>query len=418
MERIRKDKFLGFIFGLAVTLLFLAEGATHLNSACNLTHETPRRKALKMRCAAHQNSACYLHLPGPITMTVDVHEYEACSTLPNFTSYLSATLTNVPSGSSVPAGTYDVFCADLTGDILDNPLFGAVVYQIQLFSSLNPSLLPSLEKVTSLYTGNTYTIPWEKINYILNKYPLPQNSWLDLQAAIWSLVHGCAPQSNETFFDCHPERSAPYYFPYGSSGAGPYGCPPNGLVDKIKVQMIVQDANENGDRFTPGHDDFFALIVQVQTCSGAISTYCDAPKQILLIPYLCDGGCTLTPGYWKTHSKYGPAPYDDLWALIGEDTPFFLSGQSWYQVLWTSPKGGNAYYILAHHYIAATLNILNGTSSSDQVNEALDWAEKSFFNTYKPSSKLNATVRQQALGYADLLDQYNNGGIGPGHCSE
>jgi hypothetical protein len=130
------------------------------------------------------------------------------------------------------------------------------------------------------------------------------------------------------------------------------------------------------------------------------------------------GGCTLTFGYWKTHSKYGPAPYDDLWAFIGEDTPFFLSGKSWYQVLWNSPKGGNAYYILAHQYIAATLNTLNKTSSTQQVNEALAWAKESFFNNYTPSLNLTSNVRNQALFYADLLDQYNNGLIGPGHCSE
>jgi hypothetical protein len=398
MKNVSKDTLSGFIFGLAAILLLLAGGAAHANSSCNL------------------------NLPGPITMTVDVHEYEACITFPNFTSYLSATLTNVPSGSSVPAGTYDGFCADLTGDILDNPLFGQVVYQIQLFSSLDPSLPLSLEQVTSLYTGITYTIPWDKINYILNKYPTPQNSWIDVQAAIWTLVHGCTPQSDGQLFDCPPERSGtdPYnpYFPFGNSGNGPYGCPPDGIVNKIQVQIIVQDAMVHGIGFTPGPGQVFALIVQVQTCSGAIRTYCDAPKQVVFIPSHCGGGCTLTPGYWKTHSKYGPAPYDDLWAFIGEDTPFFLTGQSWYQVLWTSPKGGNAYYILAHHYIAATLNILHGASSTEQVNEALAWAGENFFNTYTPSSKLSTKVRQQALGYADLLDQYNNGYVGPGHCSE
>ena len=131
----------------------------------------------------------------------------------------------------------------------------------------------------------------------------------------------------------------------------------------------------------------------------------------------CPGGCTLTPGYWKTHSRYGPAPYDDTWALIGEDTPFFLSGQSWYQVLWTPPAGGNAYYILAHQYIAAKLNILNGAASTSQVDAALAWAT-SFFNTYKPTDKLSRTVRADAIYYAGLLDSYNNGDIGPGHCSE
>ncbi len=28
-------------------------------------------------------------------------------------------------------------------------------------------------------------------------------------------------------------------------------------------------------------------------------------------------GCTLTQGYWKTHSSHGPAPYDDGWLKIG-----------------------------------------------------------------------------------------------------
>jgi len=131
----------------------------------------------------------------------------------------------------------------------------------------------------------------------------------------------------------------------------------------------------------------------------------------------CAKGCTLTPGYWKTHSSYGPAPYDDTWAKIGENSTFFLSGQSYYKVLWTPSAGGNAYYILARAYIAASLNILNGASAPSQVTAALDWAE-TFFGTYTPTSTLSRSVRSQALSYASLLDSYNNGYIGPGHCSE
>lgn len=131
----------------------------------------------------------------------------------------------------------------------------------------------------------------------------------------------------------------------------------------------------------------------------------------------CDFGCTLTPGYWKTHLEFGPAPYDDTWAqlLNGASTPFFLSGQTYYGVLWTPPRG-NAYYILAHHYIAAELNILNGAWSTPEVDAAMAWAE-TFFNTYTPESKLTKSERSQVLYYADILDQYNNGDIGPGHCT-
>jgi hypothetical protein len=129
------------------------------------------------------------------------------------------------------------------------------------------------------------------------------------------------------------------------------------------------------------------------------------------------GGCTLTQGYWKTHSKYGPAPYDDTWAMIGEDTKFFLINQTYYQVMWTSPIGGNAYYILAHQYIAAKLNIYNGAWAPSSVTDAIAWAE-TFFNTYKPADKLSKTVRAEAIYYAGVLAKFNEGYIGPGHCSE
>lgn len=128
------------------------------------------------------------------------------------------------------------------------------------------------------------------------------------------------------------------------------------------------------------------------------------------------GGCTLTQGYWKTHSIYGPAPYDDTWALIGENTPFYSSGKSYYQVLWTAPAG-QVYYNLAHQYIAAKLNILNGAASTPAVDTALAWAQ-TFFGTHTPGDNLPRPVRQQVLANASLLDQYNSGLIGPGHCNE
>jgi hypothetical protein len=134
-------------------------------------------------------------------------------------------------------------------------------------------------------------------------------------------------------------------------------------------------------------------------------------------------GCTLTQGYWKTHSRYGPVPakkQDDAWNLVmpsGPDSPFFLlAPTTWYQVFWTAPQG-NVYYNLAHQYMAARLNILNQASSTAAVNEAITWAEQ-FFNQYLPTSTLSNALRNQARNYATTLDNYNNGLIGPGHCSE
>lgn len=154
------------------------------------------------------------------------------------------------------------------------------------------------------------------------------------------------------------------------------------------------------------HDNTATIRETGQSDDASVTVTCTPPSQ----------GCTATLGYWKTHSKYGPAgPRDATWDLVGEDTAFFLSGKSWYQLFWTNPKGGNAYVILAHQYMAARLNILSGAASTPAVNAALAWAT-AFFSTYRLSSSLSASVRSQAIAYAGLLDSYNNGVIGPGHC--
>lgn len=135
----------------------------------------------------------------------------------------------------------------------------------------------------------------------------------------------------------------------------------------------------------------------------------------------CEEGCTLTQGYWKTHSDYGPAKKSDpTWDLLpgglGPDTVFFLSGQTWYEVFWTSPKKGNAYYILAHQYMAAKLNILSGASSTAAVDAAITWAE-TFFSTYTPTN-WPAGLKTTIVQNAGILGDYNEGTIGPGHCDE
>lgn len=131
------------------------------------------------------------------------------------------------------------------------------------------------------------------------------------------------------------------------------------------------------------------------------------------------GGCTLTQGYWRTHSNEGPASYNDTWALIepnGEDTPFFQSGQTYYQVMWSSPEG-NAYYILAPQYIAAKLNQLRGAQSTPEVDAAMAWA-KSFFEANAPAPAPSNPLRAEVIAAATTLDKYNNGELGPGHCAE
>ncbi len=130
------------------------------------------------------------------------------------------------------------------------------------------------------------------------------------------------------------------------------------------------------------------------------------------------GGCTKGYGYWKTHSAYGPASYDSVWALLGEDSTFYLSQQTNYEVMWTSPKHGNAYYMLAHAFISVELNFLAGADPTD-VQEAFDNAVE-LFDTYTPedigSLHGNDPLRMMFISLKNTLEEYNSGEIGPGPC--
>jgi hypothetical protein len=133
----------------------------------------------------------------------------------------------------------------------------------------------------------------------------------------------------------------------------------------------------------------------------------------------CVLGCTLTQGYWKTHSDRGPAPYDNTWALLGglaEDTPFFGSGKTWYQVFWTAPQG-NPYYILAHQYMAAELNILNGAIPTPAVATAINSAE-TLLTGLNPNTNFTKAQKASMVNLAGILGSFNEGVTGPGHCSE
>lgn len=158
----------------------------------------------------------------------------------------------------------------------------------------------------------------------------------------------------------------------------------------------------------------------------------DSVRIVVTIP--CPTGCTLTQGYWKTHSILGPAPFDDAWNNIpespyapastgtAEQLAFFYSGQTWYQMFWTAPKGGNAYYILGHQYAAAVLNVLNGADPSAITTALNDALALLNVPTATPDTigKLKGTdaTRAQWINLAGILGSYNEGKIGPGHCDE
>jgi hypothetical protein len=138
-----------------------------------------------------------------------------------------------------------------------------------------------------------------------------------------------------------------------------------------------------------------------------------------------------TPGYWKNHSDPLDRRYDVTWDQIGgPDQQFMGTSRSWLAVL-RSPTNGNAYYILAHQYIAAQLNVLAGTLNSVEADSPTDASHielivghaRSLLDTNQPDSDLldstqgsagleivRAAMRQDFINTAFVLDEFNNSG--------
>lgn len=286
-----------------------------------------------------------------------------------------------------------------------------------------------------------------------------------VEAVIKSVEDEVSPDIAASFIGClEVGGGGPVTFPYTLAAGGDLGCNYNvNLPDgawRTNTATVVTSGDVPGNSFSADVDFADPVIEEVDECihvndtyEGDLGQFCigevllwhtivydrwigpfdepgtydvdntasfvtndtkatgeDSLTVVVTVP-----GCTLTQGYWKNHSKYGRAPYDDAWDNL-EDEMFFKSSQTYYEVLKTAPKGGNAYYQLAHQYIAAQLNMLNGASGSS-IQAAFDDATELLENTTPDKVRLmKGSAKGEWTNLAGILSSYNEGWIGPGHC--
>ena len=141
-------------------------------------------------------------------------------------------------------------------------------------------------------------------------------------------------------------------------------------------------------------------------------------------------GCTLTIGYWKTHAGFGPQP-DVVTPLLpinlgtpgGVLTVNVTTAAQAVSILSFGGSNGvidaaNGINRLYAQLLAAKLNIKSGADPS--VIESTILAADAFLANNNSSSwaRLSRANRTYVNNLQTLLDNYNNGLIGPGHCSE
>ena len=142
-------------------------------------------------------------------------------------------------------------------------------------------------------------------------------------------------------------------------------------------------------------------------------------------------GCTLTIGYWKTHADPNSPrnnPDETLKVLESVGGTIWLGTPNGTKsVAVTSSNvvsilkfdGSNGIKKLQAQLLAAKLNEANGAAVPTGVQDTIKAADL-FLAANGASSwdSLTRTQKNQVLTWMNKLDQYNNGLIGPGHCSE
>lgn len=180
----------------------------------------------------------------------------------------------------------------------------------------------------------------------------------------------------------------------GAAGTWSYTCTDLGAAG-------CTAAGGSGNVATAGESSFH----------GSIITFTFTPIVHPPPPPPPDHGCTFTQGYYKNKGEDLSKAYD-----------FDGGTDNGYDVLWTKPRG-NPYYILAHQYITADLNLMGGAVMPPYVDAAFDAATAYYADPdVSPATPLGAGgteyTKDEITGWSEILDDFNNGVSigGPPHC--
>ncbi len=138
-------------------------------------------------------------------------------------------------------------------------------------------------------------------------------------------------------------------------------------------------------------------------------------------------GCSLTIGFWKTHAGFGPqddvvTPLLPLWlgTAGGAKSIEVTTAAEAVALLSVKDFGGNSNGIakLYAQMLGSKLNVANG-ASDDAIAATLADADAFLADhDWTEWRSLSRQDQKMVLGWKDMLDDYNNGLIGPGHCGD
>jgi hypothetical protein len=171
------------------------------------------------------------------------------------------------------------------------------------------------------------------------------------------------------------------------------GQEPGGPTDYYNGGRYYHTADQSGDTWGQGSP---WTDVRIGFCFGGCVPEPDAGD-----------GCTYTQGYWKNHPEAWPVANLTLGSVTYTKAQLLS--------IFSQPVKGNGLVSLAHQLIAAKLNIANGADPS-AVAATIAAADALIGSRVVPPVGSGSLAPSAASGLTYVLDQYNNGIIGPGHC--
>jgi len=122
-----------------------------------------------------------------------------------------------------------------------------------------------------------------------------------------------------------------------------------------------------------------------------------------------DANCTFTQGYWKNH--------EDEWPVSALTLGSVSYTAAQLLAILQQPVQGNGLISLAHQLIATKLNLAMGADPTD-VAAAVVAADALIGALVVPPVGGGFIAPSTTSAVTEILDDFNNGIIGPGHCDD
>jgi len=195
-------------------------------------------------------------------------------------------------------------------------------------------------------------------------------------------------------------------------------------------EMVYQEAMCDGDAFINENEPNTNFGTELLLFTGYAADV-DLEKQSLFM-FEVEGnpppiGCSLTIGFWKTHAGFGRqadvvTPLLPIWLgdEDGDKSLYVDDAAMAVDVLKKKTYGNNSNGItkLYAQLLGTKLNLANGSDGTDVsvgIAEADAYLADHDWNDW---DGLSDDDQDMVEDWKDMMDDYNNGDIGPGHCDD